>query len=609
MKVSVLIFVLFLSGWLPLRAGDSNVCSINKGFTQLELNRQVSYLTDSSGSYSLSEIQQRESLFTPVTAPYINFKTDKYVRWLRFSVKNNTEAPYALNLLTKGIDSVDFYVLNRGIVDESYHSGSHVPINLRENSINSLLIFPFEIDTGETVTVYIRIRTQGYPLSAYPFTLLNQDLTPNSIKSNTLFQSIYLGGTTIVFLFGLFLALLFRQRIYIYYACFVLGSLIMMLFYNEYHYFIFDSLPAYLKNKNAFAILVTVNSTLYLLFAREYLLYGRSYLNDLLIQITVIATMTCLLVALPFGITLFDYRFFFYIFIFAESSLFFIMLIKSLRNRYKPAWLFLIGSMPIAALGFIEALSALHSIPIQKLHDIYYMITLWDMCFLTLGLVWRFKLMQDEQRSMQQNLFSMEVRVQDTERRRIAQDLHDRLGGLFAVLKLNLSQISLRNGSKEREFLDKSLNVTDMAAMELRRVAHKMEDNSLSKIGLVKLLHTIYGDSEAPAISIQTSGMEERLPTGVEAALYSIIQESITNALKHADASEIVVQITRSGRNIKLIIEDDGKGFDLTKQKDYGKGLANIAVRAKEHLKGDFSIDTSPGSGTVIIVKMKLNRF
>lgn len=603
-----LFLLLLIGSFSPVKAEDKLALQLKPGFTRHELTKEVYFFTDSTGNLTPEEIQTKDSFFQPITAPYINFKTDKYVRWLRFKIINRSLETIPLTLLTKGIDSVDFYLVHQKKIKETIQSGSHVPVHRRKNSLNSLLVFPFESGGLQESTVYVRIRTRGYPLSAYPFTLVHEELTPNVIKSNTLFQSIYLGGTTIVFLFGLFLALLFRQRIYVYYACFVLGSFIMMLLYNEYHYFIFDTLPQAIKNKNAFAILVTVNSAFYLLFAREYLLYGQSYINDLLIKITIILTALSLFLAAVLKLTLFDYRYFFYIFLFAMSSLFFIMLIKSIRNNYKPAWLFLIGSMPIAFLGFMETLSALHPIPIQKLHDIYYFITLWDMCFLTLGLVWRFKLMQDEQQVMQEAMFDMEIRVQENERGRIAQDLHDRLGGLFAVLKLNLGQISLKNDSKERELLEKSMSVTDMAASELRRVAHRMEDNSLSKVGLVNLLHTLYGDAKNPSIIIQTSGMENRLPTGVEAALYNIIQESIANSLKHAEANEIVVQLTRVDRSITLIIEDDGIGFELAKTKDNGKGLTNMIIRSKEHLQGEILIDSSPGSGTVIIVKAKLNK-
>lgn len=607
MKYIPLFLLILVCSSSILLAEGRLALNLKPRFSKHELAKEVYFLTDSAASYTLEDAINSNG-YQLVTEPYINFRTDKYVRWLRFSAVNNSPITIPVNLLTKGIDSVDFYVVHQNKLVKSIHSGSHVPVHKRDNTINSLLLFPFDLPIFQEVTIYVRIRTRGYPLSAYPFTLLHEDLKPNVIKSNTLFQSIYLGGTTVVFLFGLFLALLFRQRIYVYYACFVLGSFVMMLLYNEYHYFFFETLPQTIKDKNAFAILVTVNSAFYLLFAREYLLYGRSHINDLLIKITIILTAISLVGATFLKLTLFDYRYFFYIFLFAMSSLFFVMLIKSLRNNYKPAWLFLIGSMPIAFLGFVETTSAMHSIPIQKLHEVYYFITLWDMCFLTLGLVWRFKLMQDEQQVMQEAMFSMEIRVQENERGRIARDLHDRLGGLFAVLKLNLGQISLKNDSKERELLDKSLNVTDMAANELRQVAHRMEDHSLTNIGLVNLLNTLYGDAQNPSISIQTSGMEKRLPTVVEAALYNIIQESITNSLKHAEATEIVVQLTRTERAITLIIEDDGIGFDLTKTQSNGKGITNMMIRSKEHLQGDIRIDTSPGNGTVIIVKAKLNK-
>src|SRR5690606_26562691 len=136
----ILLFLLILFGsFSSLQAGGNKPTLLLKpGFTKYELAKEVYFLTDTTASYTLKDVIDSDH-YQLVTDPYVNFRTDKYVRWLRFSVVNNSAVAIPLNLLTKGIDSVDFYLVNRNKLIKSIYSGSHVPIHKRDNTINSLL--------------------------------------------------------------------------------------------------------------------------------------------------------------------------------------------------------------------------------------------------------------------------------------------------------------------------------------------------------------------------------------------------------------------------------------------------------------------------------------
>jgi len=188
---------------------------------------------------------------------------------------------------------------------------------------------------------------------------------------------------------------------------------------------------------------------------------------------------------------------------------------------------------------------------------------------------------------------------QETERERIAQDLHDRLGGTLAALKL-----ALRKPTNKVEPDD--LAIIDLAVNEVRSIAHNLSTGLVHKYGLNEAVTQLFRTLE------QTKGIEFNLflhpktPSLGQAAgieLYRIIQELVSNTLKHAKATEISLQTNFSENTFNLIFEDNGVGFD-PKQLSGGIGLENIKVRVKR-LGGELHIDSEKGRGSIFIVELK----
>jgi len=105
---------------------------------------------------------------------------------------------------------------------------------------------------------------------------------------------------------------------------------------------------------------------------------------------------------------------------------------------------------------------------------------------------------------------------------------------------------------------------------------------------------------------VYTEGLDERLDSNMETVLYRVIQECVTNAIKHAGATTLDISLIKDKEGISGTIEDNGKGFDTTdKEKFEGIGLKNITTRI-EYLKGTVDFDSAPGRGTVVALFVPL---
>lgn len=200
---------------------------------------------------------------------------------------------------------------------------------------------------------------------------------------------------------------------------------------------------------------------------------------------------------------------------------------------------------------------------------------------------------------------------QEQERKRIAKDLHDRLGIKLSTAKLyyNLPGVNLNELSdEEQQQIKKGNEMLDEAVTELRKVAHNLVDGKLMKLGLVIALRNLcqsIAESTQLRVDFHAFGMDDRLENSIEISLYAITQELLTNILKHAVATEITVQINRYNGTLNLMVEDNGIGFDSTEKKT-GMGLKNIAERVGE-LGGQLQIDSLSGKGTTVTIDISLH--
>jgi len=200
------------------------------------------------------------------------------------------------------------------------------------------------------------------------------------------------------------------------------------------------------------------------------------------------------------------------------------------------------------------------------------------------------------------------IDAQDKERSRIADDLHDNLGSKIATLKLYIEEIKFTTKKAERNLLfNKLKTLVNDTYNEVRKIAHNKNFGALIDKGLI--LSTInianqISTSEKLLIKVININVKQHINNAIEIQLFRIIQELLTNIIKYANATEVIIQFSEDTHELSIIIEDNGIGFN-TNKKNYGFGLSNIEKRV-EKIKGSISIDSTIGNGTTIIINVPL---
>lgn len=200
---------------------------------------------------------------------------------------------------------------------------------------------------------------------------------------------------------------------------------------------------------------------------------------------------------------------------------------------------------------------------------------------------------------------------QEKERARIARDLHDGLGNMLSTLKVNIGSlhISFKDGKKEQLY-SKANEMIDEACTEVRKVAHEMMPIALKQLGLKKALQDLCFKMESThgfEVFFEVYGQEQVLDNNTNVMLYRIVQELFNNIVKYAEAQEVLLQLTFSENLLNLIVEDDGKGFEMDNiAPDAGMGLKSIRFRS-EYIGGECEFDSRLGHGTLVSVNVPLN--
>ena len=218
------------------------------------------------------------------------------------------------------------------------------------------------------------------------------------------------------------------------------------------------------------------------------------------------------------------------------------------------------------------------------------------------------RIRQLEQEKQLSALHAM-IEGQEKERIRVANDLHDSLGGLFFSAKAHFMALDGQTRTTQNKSLfEQTAEIFDKAGVELRRISHNLMPRTLFLLGLQGAVEGLAGQLRTDGLQcrFQCIGLEKAIPEPTAVMLFRIIQELSNNILKHARASNVLIQLIQKDEEIHLILEDDGIGFDLeTARQQQSLGLASIESRVS-FLSGELDIDTAPGQGTTVVVRAPL---
>jgi signal transduction histidine kinase len=210
---------------------------------------------------------------------------------------------------------------------------------------------------------------------------------------------------------------------------------------------------------------------------------------------------------------------------------------------------------------------------------------------------------------LQKERIFAEITMQENERKRIATDLHDSLGPLLSAVKLNINSIEMQHPEDE-EVIARSGKYLDEIIGSMRQISYNLLPNTLERKGLLEAIREFIGQMQQKnSVVMQFVVIKEvKVPKEKEIHIFRIIQEICNNTLKHANARTLQIAISEENGHLLLLTKDDGKGFDIEKEKANLRGLGLKSVESRvEIVNGILTLESKPGAGTNYFIKIPLS--
>jgi signal transduction histidine kinase len=221
--------------------------------------------------------------------------------------------------------------------------------------------------------------------------------------------------------------------------------------------------------------------------------------------------------------------------------------------------------------------------------------------------IYVYSILRHQKRRMNtyRSLRNRDNQLLEAERKRIAADLHDSMGSLLSSIRYGVESINERHPSK---IGDTSLRNIDTSISKLKEIAHNLVPQTLLREGLAAAVKEFASELRVIVdfpLHCQVFINDHYYTADNQLNVFRIIQEIVSNSLKHANATEIFIRLKEEDKYLLLDIGDKGKGFDLAKSASPRKfGLENIRSRI-EMLDAKFDFETVPGKGTRYLIHIK----
>ncbi|WP_133256954.1 tetratricopeptide repeat-containing sensor histidine kinase [Hymenobacter edaphi] len=221
--------------------------------------------------------------------------------------------------------------------------------------------------------------------------------------------------------------------------------------------------------------------------------------------------------------------------------------------------------------------------------------------------------LEQQRQQLERQRAAAVLEAEENERRRIGADLHDSVGQLLTAAKLNLHALGQQLGPRlgnQQVLLDNAVATVDESFREVRGISHNLMPTTLLRRGLAAAVRDFLDklpSDNGLRVEVQAYGLDDiRLQPTVESVLFRVIQELMQNIIKHAQATEVTLQLVRGEDDLTVTVEDNGVGFaPQTLGSEAGIGLRNVTTRMS-YLGGQAHFDAAPGRGTTVTLEMPL---
>ncbi len=533
--------------------------------------------------------------------------------WLCFRLTNPTSEPQSIVLEIESsvyFDLLELYRNDKGSLVSLGITGDPIHHSLRPMKEHGLL-FPVTLPPNSTGAYFLHAMSpMEYKL---PITIRSKQAFDKAHAANNLLYVFYYGFIVFVFLFSVFLSAIFKlERIYLFYALYLLGLLFLFLHVNGFGYeFLWPDWPEFDRR---IPYIGFISSMIFLVrFTEQFL--GPGQLKKWEQKVfTLFFYVFCVSLVLSqfIFLDLFFKKVYLFVFVSFLNAIFFIITLiiafRIYRSGFKPAlfyitaFLFLFSSFVFYTIRSMTSIQGWLSLHIVQLGNFV------EVMILTLGLAYWFKTIQDDKQK-QLEVLSQKQKEMANEKDRIVQDLHDSLGSRLSTISLSLQRVIT---DTKNESLVPIHEMTNKSMNDLRDSIWALNKESISMEELEQRINSLfwqYRKMNYP-ISLEMKVIGDihsiQLTSDAGIQLFRIVQEAVQNSIKHSQAKNLVVTLIQEINFLKLVVNDNGLGFQWPPvSMDDHFGLGHMKKRA-EQLGAAFMLYSEPGQGTRISIVVPL---
>ncbi len=592
------------------------------------LNGYYQWLEDVSGLLKPNQVvalQQQKAFKTWKGGKTFNKGLSPYIYWLYLPVKNVTnEQQQAILRIGTGIDSVWLYTtVTNDSLSLLYNTSRYTSLKERPFTFRQTA-FPVKLAANKTVQLYLRIdnRNKGVYLPIY-FQSIEKVLVDD--KNRHWLYGIYFGIFLFIIIFNIFLFVSMKDSIHLWYSAYVFAAVLFMIqdekFYTELYppswlgFFENAWIPPFSLLMIGFGLRVMQ------LFVGQTRLNSRWFLYVkalIILSISSSIFMLCLSFIEPTSVLSLLEKLYFFTDILVPVSfiLLFASLLEKIFQKKYLALYYLIAVLFVVIGSANFYLNHLGVLNINILQPNGVVVGLaFEIIFLSLLLTIRYNNIKKEKEKFislqERKMVDAVIETEERERNRIAQDLHDGIGSSIVSIRLMLQNDFAKNESlneNEKSYRKKLLDNLKTISGELRSISHNLMPKDIEISGFVSTVSNLFyflnENNKDIIFSFIYEGEITKLNKNIQIQVYRIVNELTQNIINHSKATQATLQCLLYNNVLQVMMEDNGKGFDLQVKKE-GIGLTNIKSRIK-YIKGTLHIDSSI-KGTTFLIEIPVH--
>ncbi len=582
---------------------------------KLLLNQnEVSVYIDSSTNRTLQRFEQIKTKLEPLGTKKVNLSYENQMLWLRIPLTAVPASTNIQNIMIRNphINYLQAWIFRGDSLVQPFNpTGDHYPFNSR-TLYHADFVFPLSVTNKNEHSILLLIDKRNEQLNI-PIHFVSENGFASYSRRKNLLAGLMTGMGLFLFLFSFFLFYTMRERLYVYYSLYIF--MVFFYIFSDYGYsfmYLFPNHPFPADFTRPMAI--SLASPLYMLFALQLLGIKRNlpihYKWAVRYLILYLASLVTSLFLMPdTGIVRMVLVWLMQIYQNLTAIFMLVIAIAAVRKKIPYAG-YIVGTSLVLLFSFFIFMQFVSGFIVDTFlaRNMMNIGFTAEICILAFVLTLRFRQYKEQSEKLlrttnvqQEQIFKSISDYQEKEMQRYSSMLHDTVGARLSAIRLNLESIKKNEVSSG---LHQSItDIGDLAA-DVRQFSHTLSPVLLQKKGLVAAIEEIVegvNRSKQLYIQFESIGTLQKVSFRYELLLYNILQELIQNIIKHAQATEVIIQVILENELIYLFVEDNGKGFNPLLIKE-GLGFSQIK-QLVTFVQGTLAIDSHVEKGCRITIE------